>query len=164
MASSIPTNRSAILSTYRTLSRLIKNLPTNQKPQYQFDALQTQFRSNASLTEIPEIQSCLQKAGEQIAYLRIITPKSAQRSNNASGGSQSSSSDTKQKGKIRLIYTKEGVVEIKDGESGGQVRGANGRVVSNWDGKNLDPCSVKTHNSQLKRAGFANNLHAKGLF
>lgn len=159
MASSIPINQAAVLSAYRALSRLVKNLPLSQKPHLQFEALQKQFRSNASLTEISEIQSCLQKAGEQIAYLRIITPKSAQR--NSQSDSQS---DTKQQGKTRLLYTKDGVVEIKEGESAGQVRGPNGRVVSNWDGKNLDPCSVKTHNTQLKRAGFMNNLHAKGLF
>lgn len=33
-----------------------------------------------------------------------------------------------------------------------------GTIVSNWDGKNLDPCSVKRHNSQLRRAGFMNNV------
>jgi len=33
-----------------------------------------------------------------------------------------------------------------------------GTTVSNWDGKNLDPCSVKRHNSQLRRAGFMNNV------
>jgi hypothetical protein len=41
---------------------------------------------------------------------------------------------------------------------------ANGRVVSNWDGKNMDPCMVKRHNVSLKRAGFVNNTHAKGIF
>lgn len=139
--------RTHILSTYRTLSRLIKGLPSNQKPQQQLASVQKTFRENTTLTDPIEIESYIQKAGEKIAYYRIITPKAS--------SSISSSSGTK-----RWVYTKDGAVEI-DGE--GRAR-LNGRVVSNWDGNNLDPCSIKTHQGQLKRMGFANNLHAKGLF
>ena len=39
-----------------------------------------------------------------------------------------------------------------------------GRVVTNWHGKNLDPESVSRHKHTLKRAGFMNNRHAKGVF
>jgi hypothetical protein len=56
----------------------------------------------------------------------------------------------------------------KDGErlavEHGTIRDSKGRVVSNWDGNNLDPESVKRHRQQLKRAGFVNNQHAKGIF
>lgn len=56
----------------------------------------------------------------------------------------------------------------KDGEKyenvNGTIRGAKGRVHTNWDGKNLDPESVKRHRQQLKRCGFVNNAHAKGIF
>jgi hypothetical protein len=46
----------------------------------------------------------------------------------------------------------------------GTLRDSGGRVVSSFDGKNLDPESVKRHRQQLKRAGFVNNAHAKGFF
>jgi hypothetical protein len=49
-------------------------------------------------------------------------------------------------------------------EEGGTLRDANGRVVSNWSGKNMDPDSIKRHKQQLNRAGFVNNGHAKGVF
>lgn len=37
-------------------------------------------------------------------------------------------------------------------------------IVTNWHGSNLDPDSVSRHNRSLKRAGFQNNRHAKGVF
>mmetsp|Transcript_15644 Transcript_15644/g.23439 ORF Transcript_15644/g.23439 Transcript_15644/m.23439 type:complete len:148 (-) Transcript_15644:552-995(-) len=146
--SSSAITRTQILSTYRTITRLIKGLPSNQKPQQQLASVQESFRENTSLTDPLEIKSSFQKAGEKIAYYRIITPKASSSSTSGSNGTQ------------RWVYTKDGAVEI-DGE--GKAR-LNGRVISNWDGKNLDPCSIKTHQGQLKRMGFANNLHAKGLF
>ena len=39
-----------------------------------------------------------------------------------------------------------------------------GYVISPYDGKNLDPQSVTRHRQSLKRAGFINNSHAKGMF
>ena len=39
-----------------------------------------------------------------------------------------------------------------------------GYVVSPYDGKNLDPESVTKHRKNLRRAGFVNNEHAKGIF
>ena len=52
----------------------------------------------------------------------------------------------------------------KDGE--GKIEGEalqrERAAYSNWDGNNLDPDSVRRHQHQLKRAGFRDNLHAKG--
>lgn len=141
-----------VLSTYRTLFRLIKLLPSNQKPQKQLEQVRQSFHKNSSLTDETLIKSCFQKAGEKIAYLRIITPKK--------------SSSTSSNGNMRWIYTKDGPIQLDgsgNNNGGGTLRDGR-RVVSNWDGNNLDPCSVKTHNAQLKRMGFVNNLHAKGLF
>ena len=134
-----------ILSTYRTLTRMIKLLPSKQKPEKQLQELRHTFRKNSALTDEAEIKTCIHQAGEKIAYLRIITPKKS-----STEGNQ------------RWIYTKDGPVQVEGSEAGTGRSG--GRVLSNWDGKNLDPCSIKTHNSQLRRMGFQNNLHAKGLF
>ena len=38
------------------------------------------------------------------------------------------------------------------------------RAHTNWTGSNMDPDSVSRHYHGLKRAGFANNAHAKGVF
>eukprot|EP00558_Chaetoceros_sp_UNC1202_P008719 CAMPEP_0197248002 /NCGR_PEP_ID=MMETSP1429-20130617/32612_1 /TAXON_ID=49237 /ORGANISM="Chaetoceros sp., Strain UNC1202" /LENGTH=156 /DNA_ID=CAMNT_0042709063 /DNA_START=34 /DNA_END=504 /DNA_ORIENTATION=+ len=147
------TTRAQIISSYRTITRLVKLLPSNQKPEKQLTEVRQTFQKNASLTDPDEISSLLNKAGEKIAYLRIVTPKKKI----SSAASEKGTSTT------RWIYTKEGAVEIgKDGK--GTLRDGKGRVVSNWSGKNMDPCSIKTHSGQLKRMGFANNLHAKGLF
>ena len=58
------------------------------------------------------------------------------------------------------VYNKggEGASEVGEGKIVERAR------VSNFDGKNLDPCQVKRHYHGLKRCGFVNNLHAKGIF
>jgi len=176
--------KTTALHCYRTLSRLIRLLPSTKdddsnlnknkhKQIISFQSAQEQlrstYRSNASLTDQIQIQDCLREAGEKIAYLRIITPKPRRNVNSPSSNSSSSSNNsenaTNSTGTKRFVYTKDGVVEVgADGNSGGTLRDSKGRVISNWDGKNMDPCSVKMHRQQLKRAGFQNNLHAKGLF
>mmetsp|Transcript_8997 Transcript_8997/g.11279 ORF Transcript_8997/g.11279 Transcript_8997/m.11279 type:complete len:150 (+) Transcript_8997:107-556(+) len=148
-------SKATALSTYRNLSRLIRNLPSEKERIKNINTLRTTYQANANLEDKDKIEACIKEAAEKIAYLRIITPKGNKFS--------SYSSDSTNSGTKRFIYTKDGVVEI-DGNGGGTKRDSNGRVVSNWDGKNLDPCSVKTHKAQLKRMGFVNNLHAKGIF
>lgn len=136
MASTAP---ESIRSAYRTIARLIQRLPEKQAPMA-LKQLRNDFRRSHRPNETASDR--MQRAGEQIAYLRIVTPK--ERPSNQSG---------------RWVY--------KDGEriEGGQGSSmSGGRIHSNWDGKNLDPCSVKRHNQSLKRAGFRNNLHAKGIF
>jgi hypothetical protein len=77
----------------------------------------------------------------------MITPKTPVTQQSTGGGG-------------RWIYKNGQRLENVDGT----VRDQNGRVMSNWDGKNLDPDSVKRHNHHLKRLGFRNNQHAKGIF
>jgi hypothetical protein len=43
-------------------------------------------------------------------------------------------------------------------------RNDKGYIISPYDGKNLDPESVTRHRKNLRRAGFMNNAHAKGIF
>ena len=136
MASTAPDR---VRHAYRTLARLIQRLPEKQVDMAR-KQLRSDFRRDSRQGET--INDRIQRAGEQIAYLRIVTPK--ERPSNQSG---------------RWIY--------KDGqriEGGKGSKRAGDRVHSNWDGKNLDPCSVKRHVQGLKRAGFRNNLHAKGIF
>jgi len=153
-----------VLSTYRSLLRLIATIPNkSQKDEFQ-SQIQSSFRVNKLETDPVKIQALLQMAGEKIAYLRIITPIDIKRRRGRY--EEDPASKTSLSSSKRFIYTKEGVEEISSlGNSlAGTPNRSTGRVVSNWDGKNLDPCAVKRHFKTLDRAGFKNNLHAKGLF
>lgn len=110
--------------------------------------MREKFRRNATETSPEKIDQLIHEAGETIAFLRIITPKVGVGSN------------ANQSGTTRWVYRSTGEKEtgIK------ATRRKTGIVVSNFDGDNLDPCSVTRHKSHLKRMGFVNNLHAKGLF
>jgi hypothetical protein len=130
---------SQIPQKYRTLAQLVKRLDGKSRAQG-WRELRSSFRKPLASGE--SIDDRLKVADEKESFLRIMTPK--ERPLNQSG---------------RWIY-KDGVKV--EGESGTKI--VNGRVVSNWNGKNLDPDSVRVHNKQLKRAGFLNNAHAKGFF
>lgn len=74
-----------------------------------------------------------------------------------------------EKANSSLSYIK--IVTPKSGqEQTGKIHIANGdtsrpnRAHTNWTGKNMDPDSVARHYHGLKRAGFQNNAHAKGIF
>ena len=140
--------RTTVISTYRTLSRLIRSLPESQRPNA-VSELRQGYRKHAAAPQ-EDVKDLIEEAGKKIAYLRIITPK-----REWTNGANSTASED---GTTRWIYSSDGKAEGK-----ARVR-KSGQVHTNWDGKNLDPCSVKRHNQQLKRAGFVNNLHAKGLF
>uniref|UniRef100_A0A7S2HLR1 Uncharacterized protein n=1 Tax=Helicotheca tamesis TaxID=374047 RepID=A0A7S2HLR1_9STRA len=149
MATTAATSHSTtVLSTYRTLHKLIRRLPTPQQPS-SLQQLRQTYKANATVPP-SQIQPLLEEAGKKIAYLRIITPKDKWR-----GDSKSQSAET------RWVYNGKGE-KIQDGV--GTPSHQKGKVHSNWSGGNMDPCSVKRHKQQLSRAGFVNNLHAKGLF
>lgn len=130
----------SIRHKYRAIARLVQRLPEKQLDK-SWKELRQSFRR--PLAEGESLDARLKAADDRMSFLRMVTPKERPSSQ---GG--------------KWVY--------KDGErlenQGGTLRDSNGRVVSNWDGKNLDPESVKRHNYQLKRAGFVNNAHAKGFF
>ena len=101
------------------------------------------YRQNIDETDPHSIDQLIEEAGKKIAFLRIVTPKET----------------TNQSGVTRWVYKSGG----KDADGKATAR-RTGHVVSNFNGSNMDPCNVKRHNQHLKRMGFVNNLHAKGLF
>ena len=153
MSAAAASQRATVLSTYRILSRLVRCMPEG-KQAAGLKELREGYRKNIAAAE-DEVQDLINEAGKKIAYLRIITPKREWTGSAAAAASEERSED----GTTRWVYSSDG----KSADGKGTVR-RTGQVHSNWDGKNLDPCSVKRHNQQLKRAGFVNNLHAKGLF
>eukprot|EP00814_Leptocylindrus_danicus_P022646 CAMPEP_0116048858 /NCGR_PEP_ID=MMETSP0321-20121206/29828_1 /TAXON_ID=163516 /ORGANISM="Leptocylindrus danicus var. danicus, Strain B650" /LENGTH=111 /DNA_ID=CAMNT_0003531191 /DNA_START=170 /DNA_END=505 /DNA_ORIENTATION=- len=94
-----------------------------------------------------DVPSLLKEADTKAAFLRVTTPRSAHRNR----GSQS--------GTTTWVYRQGG--EVQEGGKSSVVEKAR---VSNWSGNNFDPCSLKRHQAGLRRAGFMNNAHAKGLF
>ena len=127
-----------IIHIYRTMTRMIQQLPESKAETFRKE-LRTKFR--VPLADEKDLEDRIREAGEKIAFLRIITPK------------------TKSEGGGRWVY-KNGE-PIEDGDTTSIV---GRRVINGFTGYNLDPCMVKRHNVSLKRAGFANNLHAKGIF
>ncbi len=144
---SASSSSAVVISTYRSLARLVSRLPEKQRPGAR-NQLREGFRRNANETSSERIVQLIHEAGEKIAFLRIVTPKAGAGNNNNQSGIQ------------RWVYRSSGE---KDTRKQG-TRRKTGMVVSNFDGNNLDPCSVSRHNNHLKRMGFVNNLHAKGLF
>jgi len=134
---------SIVISTYRSLAKLVCRLPEKQQSGA-WRELREGFRKHTDETSPDRIVTLIEEAGKKIAFLRIVTPKAP----------------TNQTGVSRWVYRSSGE---KDADGKATLR-KSGQVVSNWNGNNLDPCSVNTHNGQLKRMGFVNNLHAKGLF
>lgn len=150
-----------VINTYRSLAKLVRRLPYKQQTGA-WKQLRDGYRKHADETSSEKIADLIQEAGKKIAFLRIVTPKDMWRttSNAAVGEEAITTQETNQSGVTRWIYRSSGE---KDAD-GKPIMRKSGRVVSSYDGKNLDPCSVNRHNAQLKRMGFANNLHAKGLF
>lgn len=140
---STPYAMKSVTNAYRTLAALIRRLPKHQQPEA-FVELRQSFRKNAN-ADTSAIPNLLKEAENKASFLRIMTPKKR---------------STEEGGTTTYLYRNNG--EIEQGGKG--TKHKTSQVHSNWDGKNLDPCSVKRHYAGLRRAGFVNNLHAKGIF
>ena len=132
---------------YRSLGKLVNLIPeakgsSSLCPEKSREQLREAFRE--PLRDDETVEDRIQKADAKLSFLRMITPKPPTDSHSG-----------------RWVYYKNGK-KVEGGTS--QTRDKNGKVHTNWDGKNLDPCSVKQHSGQLKRMGFRNNSHAKGFF
>lgn len=141
MSTSLPPVVKVVRGAYRTLARLIQRMPDAAEAEKAWLDMKVQFRTPLSADET--VRDRLRVAADRISYLRIISPKD--RPSNQSG---------------RWVY-KDGK-RIKDGKLTSRL--PNGKVVSNWMGYNMDPDNVKRHKYGLRRMGFVNNLHAKGIF
>ena len=131
-----------VRKAYRDLFHILRQMPAKQQPKH-LDELRTRFRQPLAPAEA--VEDRLRKAHDRASFLRITTVKTKPRGESG-----------------RWIY-KDGKRLHADAESG-TLRDGNGKVISNWDGKNLDPESVTRHRKSLHRAGFVNNQHAKGVF
>mmetsp|Transcript_17876 Transcript_17876/g.25444 ORF Transcript_17876/g.25444 Transcript_17876/m.25444 type:complete len:140 (+) Transcript_17876:69-488(+) len=136
----------SVVHAYRNLATLIRRLPKDQQPAA-LSQLRNGFRKNANEKQADVVSDLLVEAEKKASFLRIVTPmKQTTTTNNG--------------GITTYVYKKNG--EIVEENARGRDRKS--RVHTNWDGRNMDPCAVKRHNAGLRRAGFVNNTHAKGIF
>lgn len=137
---------SSTRSVYRELIHIINRMPAQDRTKHLVE-LRSSFRQ--PITGSQTVENRLAEAQSRLSFLRMtVSSKELRRSSNTAG---------------TWVY-KDGERLAVDGGVGGTLRDEKGRVVSNWDGSNLDPESVKRHKQQLRRAGFVNNTHAKGIF
>jgi hypothetical protein len=144
---------SLVRQKYRSLGRLVNRLPeaattgssssqSSLCPEKSWEELRAAFREPLKADETADDR--IKQADAKLSFLRMITPKPLKESNSG-----------------RWVYKNGKRVE---GNDNAPRVDKNGKVHTNWDGKNLDPDNVKQHNYQLKRMGFRNNSHAKGYF
>lgn len=82
----------------------------------------------------------LRQAESRLSFLKMATPRGKVGS----------------KGKTRAVYRDGKVVEGEEARRRDKAR------HSNWDGRNMDPDSVRYHKQNLARAGFANHRQVIG--
>jgi hypothetical protein len=153
---SLPTKdaRSNVIRLYRTLMKYAGRMPSAEKEKNR-ELIMNGFRSTATESDTSKIEGYIKRAQSTLGYLKMVTPKK---------------STDQQTGSTKVIYG--------DG-NGGTTR----KAYSNWTGmhchfalvsirfythasigSNMDPDSVARHYQGLKRAGFNDNSHAKGIF
>ena len=146
----------SIRNVYRELLRYTKTSNSREE-------LRSAFRQASVKNE--SIEDRLKQAHSRLAVLKMSHPKRSFQNNTNSTDSTTTTTSTTS----RWMYKNGQRIALQDRpgngrEDGQPTRRDTGQVVSNWDGKNLDPSSVKLHRQQLQRAGFVNNAHAKGFF
>jgi hypothetical protein len=110
------------------------------------------------------IESRYQHGINRCSFLRMNTRQYKPRTYNHTTIT-AANNNTAVNGTERYIYKNGQRFALHSLQQDGTLRhNQRGYVVSPYDGKNLDPQSVTRHRQNLKRAGFINNAHAKGMF
>ena len=118
-----------VRKAYRDLYHIVRQMPAKDRPKHMVE-LRTSFRQPIGSNET--VEDRVRKAHDRASFLRITSVK------------------TKPRGEAGRWVYKDG--QRLESDATGTLRDAKGRVVSNWDGKNLDPCSVKIHKQQFTTA------------
>lgn len=118
-------------------TKTISNIKQRIETQNQ---IKESFRQNKSIDNKQVIDDMLLKAQSSLSYIKIISTKVKSESPN---------------GITRIVFNNKEMNENQTNER---------KPISNWTGTNMDPDAVSRHYHGLKRAGFQNNSHAKGIF
>ena len=133
-------SRSNVLVMYKNLLKLANSLQPADKRVESIRLIQEEFRRNVDADPI-HYEQLMKKADSTLGYLKIVTPKTAQRQS--------------QQGITKIVFG-------KNDDNTTTKRPA--KAMSNWTGSNVDPDALKRHHSSLKRAGFKSHRDAKGIF
>ena len=143
-------------ATTTTITKVYRELLRYAKAQGKVDELRSSFQMPLSGSDT--VESRLLQAQDRLSFLRITSVKRSSLSQSTSPSRQ------------RWVYKNGQRYELDDDSSNITLRDNNNnnnsssRVISSFDGKNMDPQAVSRHRKSLRRAGFVNNAHAKGLF
>ena len=132
--------RTNVLTAYKRLLTLAKMMPNEKERVKAVGQIKSEFRKNVDEHSDDVVKEMLKKANSSMSFLNIVTPKRA-----GTKGQESR--------RARMVFGK-----------GAKDVSRDGSAVSNWHGGNMDPDSVSRHNAGLRRAGFRDNAHAKGVF
>jgi len=113
-----------------------------------------------------EAEKLMEKGRGNLGYLKMVGGKGKKASIGANRGKDengedeelASSTPSPRKSKTTFVFDK----TTKKVVEGRGAMSPSGAKYSNWHGGNLDPDSVKTHQRQLKRAGFTDNRSVIG--
>jgi len=131
------------LPLYRNIHRLIRRLPKPHSQPNLLSQLRTSYEANRTATTPEQIDGLITKGEQNLSFLRMnVGGRRPSSKNNATGS---------------YVYSKDDKTVTK-----GRAGHTAGAKYSNWGPGNMDPDSVKTHNRQLKRAGFTNNQSVIG--
>ena len=148
------------LFIFRRLLKQAQKLPDKERTEAH-SQIRLSFYNNRNISDSNTIGELLKKAESSLGYLKMITPKSRGQSEPYH----------------QVFGNKESDTPVKKAVTNWHVSLFNCDYrfysVSNLlsillyfvnQGGNMDPDSVARHNATLKRAGFKNNAHAKGVF
>ncbi|CAN0070290.1 unnamed protein product [Scytosiphon promiscuus] len=135
-------SREHVLNLYKQLLTLSKRLPTAQQRDDAVQGVRESFRASVEVTDPSKASKklLLRQAESRLGFLKMATPR------NRVGS----------KGATRAVYRDGKVMEGEEARKHDKAR------HSNWDGRNLDPDSVRFHKQNLARAGFANHQQVIG--
>jgi hypothetical protein len=128
--------RANVLRMYRRLLKLSSRATPDQAVKFRIQ-IRTKFRESSGIQDPVAIEEMLKSANSTLGYLRMITPRE------------------------KTNDVEERISRMVVGED---KKLSSRKAVTNWSGSNMDPDSVRRHYAGLKRAGFKNNAHAKGMF
>jgi hypothetical protein len=153
-----------VRTVYRDLLHIVKQQPQQSQTQRSVNIAELRSSFRQPLADAETVESRIEQAHKRLSFLRISNVKvkprgSTSQGQQALGKGAALSGDG---GRQRWVYRNGERLEAD--MATGTLRTASGRVVSSYDGTNLDPESVTRHKKSLRRAGFVNNTHAKGIF
>ena len=138
------TTRQNVLHMYKNMLKMVRQVPAKKRYEM-LNQIRSEFRGNATESSPERVSELIKKAQSSMSYIKVITPRTR--------------SSGPQDGVTKLVFNGNG-----SSTSDGTSKASSFKPITNWTGSNINPDSLARHNASLKRMGFRDNAHAKGLF